>query len=254
MFEWDYQSCNTDLGEKRVCIFLGLIEGRIWEGGTGPFTRFWGKSVLQKSFGKVLIALLLFGSLAFAEPVKISMKVGEKKQLTVTDVGDDPKVMNPSPDIFVSRDFNDPKNVSLWIIPSGKGNLYLGIASNSGGKTKLYELQVEVGDGTKPPDKPTDPVNPPPDTAKQYLMVVRPDGPKSPGLETILGMQAWKDLNVPYGDNPISALPAAVQQKLQGTQLPVVTYWVYEGDKIKFVDKTPVPVPTTSDGIKGLLK
>lgn len=218
-----------------------------------PFTRFWGKFVLQKSFGKVLIALLLFGSIAFAQPQKVSMKVGEKKQLTVTDIGDDPKVMNPSPDIFVSRDFNDPKNVSLWIIPSAKGAIYLGIASNKDGKTKLYELVVEVGDGSSDPGKPpTDPVKPSPE--KQYLMVVRADGPKSPGLETILNMQAWKDLNVPYGDNPISALPAAVQEKLKGQQLPVVTYWVYEGDKIKFVDKTPVPLPTSADGIKGLIK
>lgn len=120
-----------------------------------PFTRFWSKSVLQKVF---VLLVFLVPSLATAEPTKITMKVGERKQHSFKNVGDDPKLLNKIDDIFVGRDFDDPKVVTIQISPTTGGTFYFGVASTKEGKTLVEDILIEVEGGTPGPGpKPNEP-------------------------------------------------------------------------------------------------
>lgn len=111
-----------------------------------------------RSFLTAFVILVVFAAQTQAQPQKITMKVGEKKQITLKNVADDAKILNPSDDVFVSRAFDDPKLVAMWIIPSKPGTIYTGVASTKDGKTLVDDLLVIVEDDNKPiPPKPPKP-------------------------------------------------------------------------------------------------
>lgn len=104
----------------------------------------------------VLLLMFLLPLAAKAEPTKIALKVGERKQHSFKNVGDDPKLLNKTDDIFVGRDFDDPKVVTIQITGTQNGVYYFGVASTKDGKTLVEDVLIEVG-GVNPGPKPNDP-------------------------------------------------------------------------------------------------
>lgn len=165
------------------------------------------KNVLRKAS---LMWLLLLAAPAIAEPTKIVMKVGEKQTYTFKNVGDDPKLLNKNNDIFASRDFDDPKLVTVWIIPSKPGTMYFGVTSHKDNKTLVDDILIEVT-GTPVP---VDPVIP--NKYKDRLSVVymvSPDKPNKDALITHL-----ENLNKTKYNTKEDALTALRNHKITGLQ------------------------------------
>lgn len=141
--------------------------------------------MLQKAIFKLAFAIVLIASGQLrADPTKLTMKVGEKLQHTFKNVGDDPKLLNKNPDIFASRDFDDPKLVAAWIIPSKPGVIYFGVTSNKDGKTLIDDILIEVT-GTAPvpvPDVPNVPVS----KYKERLTTVYMVSPDKPSKDALI--------------------------------------------------------------------
>ena len=148
---------------------------------------------------------------------------------------------------------------TVTVVVAAKAGRYRVLAytgNDEGGAEAITTLVI--GNAPAPdPDKPADPVDPPP-TDKLHFMIVRPDGPVSPSLNTILNLPGWKDVKTAghtFADLPYSSLPASTQAKFQANAKPFLLTWRYSGDQIILPDGAAAqPVPQTDEAIKGLLK
>lgn len=112
-------------------------------------------------------------------------------------------------------------------------------------------VDVKAGDGAQPPP-PKDPPTTPP-IGKVYFLVVRPDGPASQEFARVMADPAWAEHKAAGRLMKDKTLTESVPlyRPPAGTALPFVVT-LSSGDTESKVIAGPVPLPTTSDGIRKL--
>lgn len=143
------------------------------------------------------------------------------------------------------------KACELLIVPVGKGS-----------EVDVVRVQVEITDPQcpqPPPAGPKPPENPPaPNPAgKVYFLIVRPSGAATGEFERTMLLPAWGELRSAghlVKDKPLNEL-GNIYSPPAGTTLPfVVTLRINEANTESKVIAGPVPLPTSNDGIRDLVK
>lgn len=125
----------------------------------------------------------------------------------------------------------------------------------------IATVLIKIGDVAPivppPPKDPKEPL-PPPVTSSLYFLIVRPDGPASPAFSKIMADAAWSDVTKAghvFKDKTQSAASVVLGVTLPaGTVLPVVVPLQVAADgKSSTQVGDPVPLPTTSEGIRKLI-
>lgn len=167
------------------------------------------------------------------------------------------KVIDPGLNLFPVELLKDTKTA---VVSGARPGRYRVIAATAGGDevSPFAETVVVLGNPPKTPtDPPVDPpTDPPVQPAVYYFLIVRPDGPASPGFTEIMQSPAWTTLRTAgHSFKPKTVTEAAALGVVlpPGTIIPcVVTLKVSEDGKRSTIVRGPIPLPTTADGIAKL--
>jgi hypothetical protein len=214
---------------------------------------------------RVLLSVLLLATVATAEPPVVTLPkevTGEVSAFVVvkaTVVGAKAVKYLPLDDglsVFPSGLLSDP---TVTVVVASKAGRYrvLAYSGNADGPSEPTTTTLVIGGAVAPPPKEKDP-DPPvtPILTAKFLVVVRPAGPINPATEKLLNLPAWKELTEAghqMRDFPVDRLPPGVVVPA-GTTLPCVLRFKINQDKTVSPDGTPTPLPSTDDGIRGLVK
>lgn len=147
--------------------------------------------------------------------------------------------------------------IAIWGVAKGRVLLTAdGVKDNNIVTLVRVLIDVDVQGAQPPPiDPPKPPVDPPVDptpVGEVFYYVVRPNGPASPKLKTIMENPAWDELRK-TGTVKEATLEesTAVYQLPAGTVLPCVVTLLSAKDKSKVISG-PVVLPETSEAILAL--
>jgi hypothetical protein len=209
-------------------------------------------------FVKVAVVVLLGVLPALAAPpvvpAELSAPVGEPTLLTVTaeqgkKVGT-AKTFDTGSLMLARLWSNDPNVYEFWVFPKKAGTYYVPFWTE--GETAGVTVKVVAGNGEAEKPTPPDPV-PTPET-RFYFAVVRADGPVAPSVRDALSLSAWDEVRSKghyVKDFEASKLPAGLSVP---SQLPGLVKLKQNSDGKTFEVLETLPMPTTNDAVKELLK
>lgn len=216
---------------------------------------------------RVVLALLLFASPAWAEPpaLKLPAEVHGTSGAFVTVTAETAgKIVRWLPmdaglSMIPSHLLRDTKTAVLM---APKGRYRLAAFTAAGDEPSEPAITVIVVDGAapKPPDVTPTPVDPPPTEPTPpaptgfYFLAVRPDGPAHPSFTAAMSLDAWGELRTKghtIKDKTLTKARALGANIPAGTMLPCVIALRVEGNKSKQVGR-PVDLPTTDSQVLAL--
>jgi len=153
---------------------------------------------------------------------------------------------------FPSEELKDPRRFILPVIGLKDATYRFAAVGTLDDEQTVAFFSVTIGKGgTAPVDPPTDPAPTP--NAKFMFLIIRPDGPAAPEFVEAMKNGEWanhrkagrlvKDMTLTESIG-VYKVPA-------GTTIPMVVTLKIVDDK-STVASGPIPLPTTSEGIKNL--
>lgn len=218
-----------------------------------------------------------FASLGFAEPPKLKLPADTKATSGYVTIKPETNCESVTyiglsgVDPFPSEELRDPTKFLLPVSGLAPNKVYSFAAVgaiNNGGKveqtTALFTVTVGTPTTTPPPVKPGEPppVGTEPTFSHFYFMMIRSNQPVDAGLQAILDMQGWKDLEAAghkFKDVPLSMVPEAYAKALPGTftvpaLLKIKVTKKADGKEVGALDGGLISFPgtVTNDWIKSL--
>lgn len=160
--------------------------------------------------------------------------------------------------VFPSGLLNDQTATVVTAIKPGKYRL-LAYSGNQDGPSEPAQTLIVISDVPTPldpkptPPKPTDPPTTPTPADVMYFAAVRADQ-NTAEFEKLMKLPAWDELRQKghvVKDIPISELPSGIDKP---GSLPVVVVLRRNADGKTWTPLKSVPMPTTDEAIRGLLK